>query len=293
MNLNLLRTFVTIVEEGNYSKAAQKLHLSQPAVSMQMQTLSTELGLNLFLKVGKKVQLTDGGNLLYQQGLAILEKWNESLVMLDKYKNDISGRLKIGASTIPGLYFLPKTIKKFKEIHPKAELTIMIDDSQNILEELILGNIDLAFVGKRINKSGISCCKWVKDRLVLIKSKDYPIKTPLNIKDLSKYPIVMRTEGSGTRALIQDRLKAKGIKNEELNISLELDSTESVIAAVEASIGVSFVSEVAAKRGVALGTLEIVQTELDLERELFFAFRSDLINSNLCQNFILFLEQRG
>lgn len=293
MNLNLLKTFVTIVEEGNYSKAAQKLHLSQPAVSMQMQTLSSELGLNLFLKVGKKVQLTDGGNLLYQEGLSILEKWNDTLLRLDKYKNDISGKLKIGASTIPGLYFLPKTIKKFKEIHPKAELTMMIDDSQNVLEELLEGNIDIAFVGKRINKSGISCCKWVKDRLVLIKGKDFSIDLPVRVKDTAKYPLVMRKEGSGTRALIQDKLKERGIKGDNLNIALELDSTESVMAAVEAGIGISFVSELAAKRGVTLGTLEIIDIDIDFDRELYFAFRSDFIKSNLCQNFIMFLEQRG
>lgn len=293
MNLNLLKTFVTIVEEGNFSKAAQKLHLSQPAVSMQMQTLSTELGLNLFLKVGKKVQLTEGGSLLYEHGLAILEKWDGILMQLDKYKNDISGKLKIGASTIPGLYFLPKVIKKFKEMHPKSEISIMINDSQDIIEGLLLGNIEIAFIGKRVNKGGISCCKWVKDRLVLIKAKDYPVLGPLKAKDLKKYPLVMRTEGSATRTLIQESIKTKGIKKEDLNIALELDSTESVIAAVEAGIGLSFVSEIAAKRGVALGTLEIVDTELDLERELYFAFRSDSINSNLCQNFILFLEQRG
>lgn len=293
MNLNLLKTFMTIVEEGNYSKAAQKLHLSQPAVSMQMQTLSSELGLNLFLKVGKKVQLTEGGSLLYQEGLSIIGKWNDTLLKLDKYKNDISGKLKIGASTIPGLYFLPKTIKKFKESHPKTELTIMIDGSQNVLEELLEGNIDIAFVGKRINKSGISCCKWVKDRLVLVKSNDFSIDLPISVNDIAKYPLVMRKEGSGTRALIQDKLKEREIKGENLNIALELDSTESVMAAVEAGIGISFVSELAAKRGVALGTLEIIEIDLDLDRDLYFAFRSDMIKSNLCQNFILFVEQRG
>ncbi|SET07335.1 selenium metabolism-associated LysR family transcriptional regulator [Anaerobranca gottschalkii] len=293
MNLNLLKTFITVVEEGNFSKAAQKLHLSQPAVSMQMQTLAQELEIDLFLKVGKKVQLTEGGVILYKEGKVLLENWQNLLTNLDNFKNQLSGKLRIGASTIPGLYYLPKRIKKFKELYPKTDFIINIDHSGKIIEELVEGEIDLAFVGKRVNKAGISSCKWMKDNLVLIKPKGLPLISQMTVKDLQKYPLIIRKEGSATRALMEEKLKEKGIKLEDLDVVLELDSTESVIASVEAGIGLSFVSEIAAAKYIQLGTIEIVPIDLDLSRDLFYAFRSDRIHSNLLESFLLHLEQRG
>jgi DNA-binding transcriptional LysR family regulator len=293
VNLNLLKTFITVVEEGNFSKGAQKLHLSQPAVSMQMQTLAQELEIELFLKVGKKIQLTEGGLILYKEGKTLLENWEKLLKNLDNFKNQLSGKLKIGASTIPGLYYLPKRIKKFKELYPKTDFIINIDHSQKIIEELVEGEIDLAFVGKRVNKAGISSCKWMKDNLVLIKPKEFPLNSKIEVKDLKKYPLIIRKEGSATRALMEEKLKEKGIKLEDLNIVLELDSTESVIASVEAGIGLSFVSEIAAAKYLKLGTIEILPIDLDLSRDLFYAFRSERIHNNLLETFLLHLEQRG
>lgn len=281
------------MEEGNFSKAAQKLHLSQPAVSMQMQTLAQELEIDLFLKVGKKVQLTEGGVILYKEGKVLLENWQNLLTNLDNFKNQLSGKLRIGASTIPGLYYLPKRIKKFKELYPKTDFIINIDHSGKIIEELVEGEIDLAFVGKRVNKAGISSCKWMKDNLVLIKPKGLPLISQMTVKDLQKYPLIIRKEGSATRALMEEKLKEKGIKLEDLDVVLELDSTESVIASVEAGIGLSFVSEIAAAKYIQLGTIEIVPIDLDLSRDLFYAFRSDRIHSNLLESFLLHLEQRG
>ncbi|QNO15216.1 LysR family transcriptional regulator [Alkalicella caledoniensis] len=294
MNLNLLNTFITIVEEGNFSKAAAKLHLSQPAVSMQMQTLSTELGMNLFLRVGKKVQLTEGGNLLYNQGKLILNNWSDVLAQLDAYKTHISGKLRIGASTIPGQYFLPKTLKSYKENYPNTDLSIIIKDSQEIIQELTEGSLDIAFIGKRINKSGISCCRWLLDKLVLIKAKDLEVSVePNSKKDFLKIPFVVRKDGSGTRKSMEERLKNLGIKMEDMNIVLELESTENIIAAVETGMGVSLVSEVAAQRGVKLGTLDIISSSLEIEREIYYAFRHDQLKSNTLESFLGYLGNGG
>ncbi len=293
MNLNILNTFLTIVEEGNFSKAANKLHLSQPAVSMQMQTLSSELGINLFLRVGKKIQLTEAGNLLYQEGKVLLGKWSDILNKLDNHKKHISGKLRLGASTIPGQYHLPKTIKIFKEQYPNGEIDILIKDSQEVIKELVEGNIDVAFIGKRMIKSNISCCKWVSDRIVLVKGKEFKCPEKLDYHKLCNYPIIMRKQSSGTQNIIDENLKLNGVKIDSLDIPLQLDSTENVVAAVEAGIGLAFISEIAAQRGVKLGTLEIVNFSGNIERDIYYAFRSDLINSNLCESFLSFLSGNG
>lgn len=293
MNFNLLTTFVTIVEEGNFSKAAAKLHLSQPAVSMQMQTLAAELDINLFLRVGKKIQLTEGGNLFYNRGKVILDSWNGVLKELDTYKNHVSGKLRIGASTIPGQYFLPKVLKTFKGSYPNTDLNIIIKDSQEIIQELLEGSLEVAFIGKRINKSGISCCRWVMDKLVLIKGKDYELalsSDPIGIKALKTIPFVLRKEGSGTRNIMEQKLKQEGIRIEDMNIALELDNTENIIAAVEAGIGVSLVSEVAAMRGVKLGTIDIISSTLEVEREIYYAFRHDQLQSSILESFLSYLS---
>ncbi|WP_353892995.1 selenium metabolism-associated LysR family transcriptional regulator [Proteinivorax hydrogeniformans] len=294
MNLTTLKTFVTVVDEGNFSKASEKLHLSQPAVSMQMQSLSREIGVEIFLRVGKRVHLTDAGKILYSEAENILKLWHRVENQLSSYQKQVSGKLKLGASTIPGQYYLPKFVKSFKRDVPKGEISVILGDSNWVIDSVSLGELDIGFVGKRVKSKEITSCRWMKDKLVAIASTDYPYDNIKNARELQKVPMVLRKKGSATREVLVDNLRTHfNLGINDLNIVMESNGTEGIISAVEANLGISFISEVAAKRAESSGAIKIVKCPMEVKRDLYYIFRKGHEGSNIFKIFLNHLAKGG
>lgn len=261
MNINQLRAFVTIVEKGTFSAAARTLGISQPAVSLQIQALEEFLGVDLLDRKTKKVQLTEAGKLFYPTALQIVTKVDNAQHQLEELGDQVKGRLTVGGSTIPGEYVLPKLLGRFKKEYPDVAITLKIADTEEITDQIVSGELQVGLIGAKPTVGQLSARPFLNDELVFIvpKGHEFTSKRSISFNDLRKADFIMREHGSGTRQTIENHLFKQGLTLEDLNAVMELGSTEAVINAVSAGLGVSIVSKWAAERSLKLGEISIVK----------------------------------
>lgn len=241
MNLKRLQTFILVAEHHGFSEAAHILDLTQSGVSRQIKTLEEELDVQLFKRSTSLVELTPAGRHVYKKAKSLLGQWDSLVQECQLFKSEWSGLLKIGASTIPGTYLLPQIVKSFRTKYPKMEFAVTIDDSSKVMALLENGQIDLAIVGSRPDPGRYFFRPVAKDRLVLIGGRHLAAMTSAG--EMLKHPFIVREQGSGTRKAMDEALRRHGIEPEELTLAAEVNSTESILAMVEAGVGVSFVSD--------------------------------------------------
>lgn len=248
MNMNFLRTFVCVVEEGNFSRAANRLHLSQPAVSMQMQALAQELGTDLLRRQGHRVQTTEAGALLYTQATQLLASWQDTLHQLESLHQRLQGRLELGASTVPGDYLLPARLCTFYRLHPEVDVRMTVAPSQDIINSLVSGTLDLAVVGYRPENPGLESEIIFQDEIAAILSPEHNLASRRTITpdDLLTQPVLMRTRGSATRQVLEDSLETAGINPAKINTVMELGSGRAILEAVAQNLGIAVVSKLSA-----------------------------------------------
>lgn len=257
MNLNFLRTFVCVVEEGNFSRAANRLHLSQPAVSMQMQTLADSLGVDLFRRRGHRIELTEGGRLLYDKARDILGLWQKTIYQLEGLRQRLQGRLELGASTVPGDYILPPRLCEFFRLHPELEVRMQVAPSREIIRELKAGDLDMAVVGYETEEPDLAKEVLLRDELVAVVSPDHELAQGryVTVDDLLAQPFLQRVEGSATRQVLDDALRAKGVNPRRLSVVMELGSSRALLEAAAQGLGVAVVSRLAAADYIQQGQL--------------------------------------
>ncbi|GAB7386914.1 selenium metabolism-associated LysR family transcriptional regulator [Bacillaceae bacterium] len=267
MNLKRLQTFIQVVDRRSFSEVAEILDLTQSGVSRQIKTLEEEVGIQLLNRNSSFVELTPAGRLVYKKAKLLLAQWDELLQECQALKNVLNGILKIGASTIPATYLLPKIVKSFHEKHPKVEFCIVTDDSGEILTKLENQQIDAAIVGRSPDPARFQSQIIAEDRLVLIGND--PECCISSLEEIKKYPLILRERGSGTREAMEQALQRYGIALDDLRYVAEVGSTEAVLAMVEAGVGLSFVSYWALRE---TGRKNIsVLYELPTERRFYLA----------------------
>ncbi|MDD3073745.1 MAG: selenium metabolism-associated LysR family transcriptional regulator [Eubacteriales bacterium] len=277
MNLNFLRTFIRVVEEGNYSRAANRLHLSQPAVSMQMQTLAEDLGVELFRRRGHRVELTEGGAILYDKAREVLRLWQKTVHQLEGLRLRLQGRLELGASTVPGDYLLPLRLCEFYRLHPDLEVRMQVAPSREIVQQLAAGRLDLAVVGYKPEEAGLESEVLYRDKLVAIVSPGHDLapRKFISVEDLLGNPFLQRIRGSATRQVLDNALEAKGISPSELSVIMELGSSRSLLEAAAQGLGLAVVSSLAAEDCIRQGCLVSKPVSgLDLSRDFWLVLNS-------------------
>ncbi len=240
MNLKRLETFIHVADHHHFSEAAERLELTQSAVSRQIKTLEQELGLQLFNRNTSQVELTSAGRVVYKKALELVEHGERFRQECRQLQDGLSGLLRIGASTIPALYMLPRAAQAFRQKYPQIELSISMDDSASILQQLEEHRIDVAFIGDSPQGAAFVTQTVAEDRLALIGCNS--AQQVSELADIVSEPFVMREKGSGTRAAMNRVLRSHGFDPEQLHTVAEVNTTESVLAMVEAGIGLSFVS---------------------------------------------------
>lgn len=293
MNLNFLRTFLVVVAEGNFSRAASRLHISQPAVSMQMQALASELGVELFRRRGQKLELTEGGTILHSQASQVLDLWQGTVHRLEGLGQQLRGRLNIGASTIPGDYLLPPRLDEFSRLHRDCQLKMAVGPSREIVRALSGGRLDLAVVGYRPEEPGLESQVLYRDELVAVVSPDNELarQGSLDLFQPLSSPLLLRLSGSATRELFADGLAAIGISLKDLPLAMELGSNGALLAAARLGSGVAIVSSLAAADYVKRGLLVTKPVAgLDLRRR-FWLVLTAAPRSPLLKAFIEFLKR--
>ncbi len=265
-----LKVFRTVAEEASFRRAAERLHLSQPAVSQQIRTLEEEVGTKLFDRGKAGVRLTEAGAVLLgyaRRGARLAE---EALAALEQARGETVGELRIGASMTVTQYVLPYLLRGFLQQHPRVQPVVKSGNTEQIVAALTQGEIDLAIIEGPVSSRDVFRQRLFADRLVLIAGRRYPWpeKTPATVRALTEVPLLMREHGSGSRRVEELALRRAGIRLKDLRIAMDLDSIVAIVSAVEAGLGVGFVSEWAIRKELRLGTVRVIPVEgLDMRRD--------------------------
>ena len=294
MNLEHLRTLVSIVEQGSLSAAARARHISQPAVSKQVQRLEAELGVTLLLRAPRRrVELTPAGERVLafaRQTLARYEALERDLAGLQAV---VQGRLSLAASTIPGEYVLPALLAAFRAEYPQVEVQMTIGDTADVVARVLAGEADLGVVGSAVQRPGLRLERLLGDELVLVVPLDHPFasRKQISVAELEGQPLVLREEGSGTRHSVEAALASVGARVPQRDVVMVLGSSQAVLQAVAQGLGLGFVSARAAAQ--AAGRLACVGLEgVDLRRGLYLAYLPQRLTRRLVSRFLDFARSQ-
>jgi DNA-binding transcriptional LysR family regulator len=295
MNLDYLRTLISIVEEGNLSAAARARHISQPAVTKQLQRLEADLGLPLLLRGPRRqVELTPAGELAVafaRQTLARLEALEKELGAL---KVVGQGTLVLAASTIPAEYVLPSLLADFHREYPAVKVEMSVSDSAEVAEKLLADKADVGMVGSRVPGAGLRLERLLGDEIVLVVPLDHAFarRKRVGLEELRGQPLVLREEGSGTRHSVDVSLATAGLELPQEDVVLVLGSTQAVLRAVEQGLGLGFVSARAAatRQGRSLACIGL--DGVDLGRDLYLAYLPERVGDPLVAHFLEFARHQ-
>ncbi|TCL76856.1 DNA-binding transcriptional LysR family regulator [Hydrogenispora ethanolica] len=290
MNERSLRIFYEVATRLNMTEVAENLAISQPAVSQTIRELETEFEVRFFDRIGRRLYLTREGELFLEYARRILNLYQECVQTIGELRGLMKGRLNVGASTTIGIYILTDIIGQFQKLNRGIEVAINIENTR-IIENFILENrIDFAFVEGPVGSAEIAVEYFCGDELVFIVPPEHPwtLRDRVDLADLARERILMREEGSGTRAVIENALRAAGA---EYRIGMELGNTEAIKRAVAAGLGISCVSKRCIRQEVADGRLRIVAVAgLAVHRDLNLIYHRDKYLSQLFKSFIEFCK---
>lgn len=293
MNDRRLRALVLVAERGSFSAAAAELGLTQPAVSQQIKALEDELGCTLLDRHAVGPNLTQAGQEVYQRARTILRLWDDACSAVRNCQETLAGNLTIGASSVPATYLLPGLLAEFALRWPAVNVSLQVGDSIGVMDDLLSRRCDLAVVGSEPKDKRLTSTYFAEDEVVLIAPPSYlPQKGKLGPQDLLNYRFVMREPGSGTRHAAERQLEQCGIRLRDLNVVAEIATTEALIAAVSAGMGVAFVSEWAAKPAVRDNrVIELPITCAPIRRHFQLVYHTAKKNDRLLMAFVKHLER--
>lgn len=245
MNYERLKTFVAVAEKKSFSEAAKVLFVSQPTITSQIKALEEELHTKLFERTTKRVEMTEAALILIKYAREIIRLSDAAQEKIQEIGSNIHGDLEIGCSFTIGEYILPTFLKRFKDNFPMVQIRADISNSDTIISCIKNHSVDVGLIETPIDDPQITLEPFLTDELLLIAAPDFLKENDgkVSAEHLKKIPLIMREKGSGTRAVVNHYLQMAGILESELNIVMELGSTESVKAAVEAGLGVSIISK--------------------------------------------------
>jgi len=289
--LDQLKILHAISSEGSFKKAAEKLYISQPAVSLQIQNLERQLNTPLFYRDKRKARLTETGQLLIKYCERILSLCDETCRALDELHTLQSGSLIIGASQTTGTYLMPRLIGIFKNKYPQISIELQVHSTRKVSWGVANGNIDLAVVGGEVPQElqkDLRITSYAEDELALILPLSHPFSTLefIQKEDLYRIRFIALNTQSTIRNVIDNTLIQHGIDSSYLKIEMELNSIEAIKNAVHSGLGAAFVSVSAITKELELGMLHWAKIEgLTMKRTLSILLNPKRYYSNATQIF--------
>lgn len=293
MNFEDLKIFHTLAKKRNFSETAKSLHMTQPNVSLHIRRLEEHLGVKLFERTTKKVYLTPIGKVLFSSSELILRQIHSTKKEIEMLSNTIQGTLIIGASLTVGEYILPYLFGEFVKVHPNISLKLKLNNSAQIITKLKDTEIHLGFIESMLKYPDFKQEAFLEDELIIITSPHNSlIETDyITIDQLFSLPFIMREQGSGTRQVIEEKLKENNLDPSKLNIVLELESTESIKSAVESITGISIISHSAVRKELALNTLKQLHIKDITMKRNFYMLYDEHYLSLTADIFVKFLKE--
>lgn len=289
MEFKQLHSFIAVVECQSFTKAAQKLYLSQPSISTHIQKLEEELHSRLIIRTTKSIEVTPRGLELYECACEIVNRWDGLLRHWDRQAGQI---IRLGASTIPSAYILPKLLPAYGKEHPGTYFSIHQSNSQDIINRLLRGDFDIGLIGMESTEASLSCVPFYEDRMVII--------TPVNddflslsqhelfpLELLTRTPVILREKHSGSRKSADRFLESLGICEENLLAAARINDQEAIKNLVAQGLGIFILSERAARNFVNEKRVLVFQLpETAARRSLYLIYPKHYMLSRSLQGFM-------
>ena len=295
MDTRQLRAFCEVVERRSFSQAAERLGVTQPAVSLQVRALEKRLGMQLLDRSGRRVEPTEAGLRLYRGAQRLLQL-EEDVVneLADEAAGELTGTFEIGASTGPGGVVLSQLLCEFAEIHPDLHVSLSVFDTQSVVERVADRSLELGVVGAAPRHRGVEYEAFFKDTVILACPPGHAFagKT-VTLDQLRDETLIVMQDGAGVRQMIEDELRRVGVRLRDLDVRLELGLQESVTSAVRGGYGVTFISRSSVENDLAAGTLTEARVQgLELEREILLVRAAGRSETRVARSFVEFAQGR-
>jgi DNA-binding transcriptional LysR family regulator len=295
MDTRQLASFCAVVEHQSFSLAAEQLGVTQPAVSLQIRSLEKRLGRRLLDRSGRRVEPTEAGLRLYrsaQRMLALEEQLVEDVA--DASDGELAGRLEIGASTGPGGSVVPLLLCEFQRANPSVRVSLTVADTQTIVDQVAGRELAAGIVGAARRHRGVTFEPLFRDEVVLACPPGHPFAgRTITLDELQAEPPVVMQEGAGVRQVIDDALRAAGLRERHAEVTLELGLQESVKSAVAAGYGITFISRSAIEAELSTGTIATARVEgIEPAREISLATATGRTMPRTAAAFLEFARER-
>ena len=294
MDIRKLDVFRKVVELKSFTKAAEAALLSQPTVSEHIRNLEDELGLKLVDRLGREVGPTPVGVVLYRYAVRMTQLQQEALQAVARYNGNLSGELRLGASSIPGAYILPRMISSFCSRYREVKPIVQINSSRTVAAQIVEGSVDIGLVGAIWNERGLEWTAAFTDTLVLAVPLLHPLAEAESVKleELRNLPFIQRETGSGTRRVVTRMFEQQGIREADLQEVAMLGSNEAVREAVKAGFGVAITSSRSVAQDVHCAHLAAVPLDdPDAVRPIYLLQRKNRELSPVAAAFVEHLKQ--
>jgi DNA-binding transcriptional LysR family regulator len=287
-----LKVFRSVAEHLNFRKASEHLFLTQPAVTLQIKALENDLGVRLFDRSANRVALTPQGSVLLRYARKISALAAQAEHELGAEGGQFSGELSLGVSTTIGQYVLPRLIGAFLDEHPRVQLALRSGNTEQVVQLVLDGIVAIGLIEGPARERGVHTEPFMRDELVLIVPPNSDA-AHLSAQQLLGSSLLMREQGSGSRHVVEAALEKSRLKLKSFKSVMDLDSTEAIKSAVEAGLGVGFVSRWAISKELELGALRVAQVRgLTMARHFSLVTRTGPAQQGLTEAFRLFALTR-
>jgi DNA-binding transcriptional LysR family regulator len=295
MDTRQLAAFCTVVERKSFSQAAERLGVTQPAVSLQVRSLEKRLGRKLLDRSGRRVEPTEAGLALYRGAQRMLALEGQLLEELESGEGgELVGTLEVGASTGPGSTVMPVLLCEFRRRNPGVTVSLSISDTQSVVDRVADRELELGVVGAARRHRGVVFEPFFRDEVVLACPPGHRFGgRSVSLEELREEPLIVMQEGAGVRQVIEDELRRVGTRLRDLEPRLELGLQESVKSAVAAGYGVTFISRAAIEADLASGTLAVATVEgLEPARQISLVRSAGRSPTRASEAFLAFARER-
>jgi DNA-binding transcriptional LysR family regulator len=295
MDTRQLQAFCEVVERKSFSQAAERLGVTQPAVSLQVRSLEKRLGTQLLDRSGRRVEPTEAGLRLYRGAQRLLQLEEDLLADLAQdATGELEGTFEIGASTGPGGVVLSRILCEFAEAHPDLHVALSVFDTQTVVERVADRTLQLGVVGAAPRHRGVEYEPFFNDTVILACPPGHPFAgRTITLDELKGETLIVMQVGAGVRQMIDDELHRAGLRLRDLDVRIELGLQESVTSAVRSGFGVTFISRSSVENDLAAGTLvEAHVRELVLEREIYLVRAAGRAETRAARAFVGFAKER-
>lgn len=286
-----IQVFAAVARHQSFTRAGHELHLSQPAVSMQIKLMEEQVGLPLFEQLGRKIYLTEAGHELARYSTAIAQQLDEAAQVINDLKGLAGGHLHIAVATT-GAYIAPYLLAAFARLHPQLKVSMDVTNREALLHQLADNEVDLAVMGRPTEELALDATAFLDNPLVVIAPPGHPLARhpQISLQDLAEYPFIIREAGSGTRSAAERFFSKAGVS---LQTSMEMSSHEAIKHAVRAGMGLGIASLHTIREEVTAGHLVILAVQgLPIQRHWYLVHRQGKRLSAAAQAFRDFLLQQ-